>query len=294
MHSLADLTPDNVIKTQRRHGRKTVEVICQNCGKSFSVVETALRFGRGKNCSRECQYQSIAKSKRVPVTTVCQRCGKEIASTEYRLSRGRDKYCSRACQNPPVISRCATCGKEFRRSPSAHARYCSKECTDRDLEKSVRSRKVLLDRWSDEKESGRLRKAIERRSQTEDWKRKQIIGSRIRSDSAEWQEKNRMRQRSDTDIERLLADALTGMGIDFVAQYPFGRFTPDFAVVDAKLFIQADGTYWHGKPRTKAIDARFEEKAFRDGWRVLRFTDRDIKRDMDGVIQEIGRVVSCG
>jgi very-short-patch-repair endonuclease len=94
----------------------------------------------------------------------------------------------------------------------------------------------------------------------------------------------RLRQvfpRSQTRIERNLEDAFRAIGLArFLTQWPaFDRFQPDFTFPDARLFVQADGTYWHSLPKNRRLDHEFERVAAEHGWMVLRFSEDQIRRD---------------
>jgi very-short-patch-repair endonuclease len=61
----------------------------------------------------------------------------------------------------------------------------------------------------------------------------------------------------------------------FVPQYPVGRFTLDFADIDNRLAIEADGKAYHDPARDKARDQELFDK---HGWRVFRVTGAETRR----------------
>ncbi len=70
----------------------------------------------------------------------------------------------------------------------------------------------------------------------------------------------------------------------FRRQVPIGPFIVDFACVERKLVIETDGDTHtlaeaYDQQRTAYLEA--------DGWRVLRFTNDQVMREMPGVLQFI-------
>jgi len=109
----------------------------------------------------------------------------------------------------------------------------------------------------------------------------------------------RLRQvfpRGQTSIERSLETAFRAIGLArFLTQYPaFGRFQPDFTFPDRRLFVQADGTYWHSLPNNKRLDGEFERVAAQYCWRVLRFSDDEIQRDPLACAYTVARALAQG
>jgi len=61
----------------------------------------------------------------------------------------------------------------------------------------------------------------------------------------------------------------------------------DFAYVELRIDIEADGTAWHGSDTAQLADARRDEALGRLGWLVLRFTTWDIRYRPEWVATEI-------
>ena len=89
-----------------------------------------------------------------------------------------------------------------------------------------------------------------------------------------------------TKAERILWRGLRAMplAVRVRRQHPIGRFIADFAVPSRKLVIEVDGgqhaiTVARDNARTRVLQAR--------GWRVIRFWNNDVMRNLEGVLQVI-------
>jgi tRNA threonylcarbamoyl adenosine modification protein YeaZ len=74
------------------------------------------------------------------------------------------------------------------------------------------------------------------------------------------------------------------LGFKFRRQYPVGKFIPDFVCIEKRLIIEIDGISHTGKEkrdgsRTKELEAL--------GYRVIRFTDDEVRDELDQVMEEI-------
>jgi very-short-patch-repair endonuclease len=95
-----------------------------------------------------------------------------------------------------------------------------------------------------------------------------------------------------TDAERALWQCIRAHrlnGLKFKRQEPMGRFVVDFVCHDEKLIIELDGGQ-HAEQvraddkRTKFLEAR--------GYRVVRFWNDDVLKNMDGVLETVLRKLS--
>jgi very-short-patch-repair endonuclease len=98
-----------------------------------------------------------------------------------------------------------------------------------------------------------------------------------------------MLRRASTDTERLLWRALRQgqLGWRFRRQFPIPPYVVDFACIEARLIIEADGGQ-HALPgEHDRRDAVLKAK----GWRVLRFWNNDVIENRDGVLQRIAETL---
>jgi very-short-patch-repair endonuclease len=94
-----------------------------------------------------------------------------------------------------------------------------------------------------------------------------------------------------TDAERRLWSALRGRRLQnykFRRQHPPGPFVVDFACIEHRVAIEADG----GQHAGNAADARRTAWLEQQGWRVLRFWNNDVLTNVDGVQEAILRALS--
>lgn len=95
-------------------------------------------------------------------------------------------------------------------------------------------------------------------------------------------------RREMTPQERILWRALRESlpGAHFRKQVPMGSYIVDFACHSAKLVIEVDGGQ-HGDARGLAHDEARTHFLESEGYRVLRFWNSDVDRNVTGVVEAI-------
>ena len=102
---------------------------------------------------------------------------------------------------------------------------------------------------------------------------------------------SRTLRRNMTDAEKLLWSKLKGKqlkGLQFNRQKPIGSYIVDFYCLPAKLVIEVDGSQ-HYSPDGKEKDRIRDDYMTQSGLSVLRFSDRDVLKNLDGVVETIYR-----
>ncbi|MEO6395414.1 MAG: DUF559 domain-containing protein [Devosia sp.] len=79
---------------------------------------------------------------------------------------------------------------------------------------------------------------------------------------------------------------LKPLGLHFRRQVPLGRYYADFACYHPKLVIEVDG-WTHGDP---AADAERDTFMQGESYRVLRVSNEDVMRNVDGVVLDVLRL----
>jgi very-short-patch-repair endonuclease len=83
----------------------------------------------------------------------------------------------------------------------------------------------------------------------------------------------------------LKANRLSGLG--FRRQTPMGNYIADFVAHSCRLIVEVDGESHDFEERVRQ-DARRDEWFASRGYRVLRFTNDDVMRNLEGVVIAIG------
>jgi very-short-patch-repair endonuclease len=101
--------------------------------------------------------------------------------------------------------------------------------------------------------------------------------------------RSRRLRRTTTDAEKRLWYCLRKFDLDgshFRRQVPIGPYIADFACMAAHLVIEIDGSQ-HAEDKKQQYDERRTRWLAKEGYRVLRFWNNDITRNMVGVMETI-------
>jgi very-short-patch-repair endonuclease len=80
-------------------------------------------------------------------------------------------------------------------------------------------------------------------------------------------------------------------GLKFRRQHPLHRFILDFYCHEKRLVIEVDG-HSHAEPAQQRYDQTRTEWLEQHGLRVIRFHNREVDNNLEGVLEEIAR--QCG
>lgn len=94
-----------------------------------------------------------------------------------------------------------------------------------------------------------------------------------------------------TEAEAILWWALRSRqtGAKFRRQMPIGRYIADFACLSQRLIVEVDGSQ-HGE--TNLHDQRRDQWLTERGFRLLRFSNDSVLRELDGVLTVITRTLA--
>lgn len=116
-----------------------------------------------------------------------------------------------------------------------------------------------------------------------------------------------------TSIERSLGNALWKIGLRYRKHYKKLKGTPDFVLVKNKIAIFCDSAFWHGYRNMSTKIHRFKSnKKFwtdkiktnierdksvnrilkREGWKVVRLWDYEIKENIDTCVEKLKLSIS--
>ncbi|AZO10421.1 MULTISPECIES: endonuclease domain-containing protein [unclassified Mesorhizobium] len=96
----------------------------------------------------------------------------------------------------------------------------------------------------------------------------------------------RTMRREPTEAEDRLWQELRGRRLDkikFRRQVPVGRFVADFVCAEARLIVEIDGSQHAESRHDKERDAELKAR----GFRVLRFWNDDVLKDLEAVCDTI-------
>jgi BirA family biotin operon repressor/biotin-[acetyl-CoA-carboxylase] ligase len=74
------------------------------------------------------------------------------------------------------------------------------------------------------------------------------------------------------------------LGVTFRRQHAIGNFIPDFVCVQKKLIIELDGSQHLEQKEYDAVRTEYLED---QGYKILRFWNKDVMNDIEGVILAI-------
>jgi very-short-patch-repair endonuclease len=85
-----------------------------------------------------------------------------------------------------------------------------------------------------------------------------------------------------------VSKALAGVEREFTNAVPGRRFRIDIALPASRLAIEVDGWEWHGKHKGDFTRDRERQNLLTlHGWRILRFTAGQIRKDVAGCVEMI-------
>ena len=111
----------------------------------------------------------------------------------------------------------------------------------------------------------------------------------------------------DTSIESILRKELWARGFRYRKNYKKLIGKPDIVMTKYKLVIFCDSEFWHGKnyhestdrigtnsdywkkkiKRNIERDKEVNEKLIADGWTVLRFWEKEIRKELDKCVEQV-------
>jgi very-short-patch-repair endonuclease len=107
--------------------------------------------------------------------------------------------------------------------------------------------------------------------------------------SPELRRRARELRREATPEEDLLWERLRGRrfkGSRWLRQYPTRGYILDFYCAKAKLVVELDGSQ-HLEPQAMEYDAARTAYVVAHGWSEIRFPNRDVTADIEGVLKRI-------
>ncbi len=107
-------------------------------------------------------------------------------------------------------------------------------------------------------------------------------------------ERTRRRRTQMTDSERAMWGRLRRkqvQAVQFYRQKPIGNYIVDFYAPKAKIVVEVDGSQ-HMESEQAARDLQRDAFLASQGLRVLRFDDRQVPKEIEGVMEAIAGAIS--
>ena len=89
---------------------------------------------------------------------------------------------------------------------------------------------------------------------------------------------------------RAMREAILLEGTHFRRQVPIGNYIADFCAQGFRLIIEVDGEQ-HAQNAARVYDAKRDQFLRDAGYRVLRFSTRDVNFELQSVLETIGAAV---
>ena len=261
---------------------------CETCGNKFYAIPSAER----RYCSPICADKGKSVERRI--TRTCPHCG-----IEFSFKRSRYQiFCSIKCRvnesAKKALRTCQRCNKEFSpKYPSMKNVFCSSKCS---ANKMPALEKIC---WCCNKpfvvcygDRNRIYCSLK--------------CSNGRSNKTRKTSKNLPYGLTSSKIELSIKKDLETYG--FVHQYWTGFCWIDYIHPVKKIALFVDGVFWHGidgkykNLKESSLKRKIKETLQRDryvsgrleneGWKVLRYTDRDVKTRRDEILSEIATLLT--
>ncbi|MED1202552.1 endonuclease domain-containing protein [Heyndrickxia acidicola] len=117
-----------------------------------------------------------------------------------------------------------------------------------------------------------------------------IFSFKIKKSPAVYSEVQVQRLKCESPIETRLYNSLVFNGYYVQTQVKCGPYRIDITIPGLNLAIECDGKEFHSSPEQKLHDRKKDAYLRKHGWKVIRFTGRQINRDMPKILTRIGNM----
>jgi len=95
-----------------------------------------------------------------------------------------------------------------------------------------------------------------------------------------------MAKTKETSIERMVAEILQLLNIEYEQEKRIGKYIADFYIPAQNLIIECDGDYWHSLPDVKKRDKQKDKYLRKQGYTVKRLPEKVIKNDKHTAVKQ--------
>ena len=264
--------------------------VCIQCGKSFQTSPSTAK----KYCSHACYHATLIGKAFTPKTAqsvTCSACGKSFELPPCKIERSQNLYCSQACMGKGSSITLLLSDAEI------VARYVSEQQSMQSIanecgvsywviRRHLRGMGINLRSRSQWGNASWDEASPERYAAVSRVGKRNIVfalaaGNPIAGALA------LQKKRGPSDIERLFMDGLDKRHVSYAFQFPIdSKYLCDFYLPSRNLLVECDGAHWHNTPQAIARDGTKDAYLINRGYSVLRFTENQIKADLDGCLDK--------
>ena len=189
---------------------------------------------------------------------------------------------------------CIGCGiKTIARRPKEKLKYCSLECyrsserPNNRKGKTVKCHRCGVDVYKPKNILGRSEKYFCSQLCANKYQQETNDKTKMRENGVK-SILSQIKNSKPTKLEIEGKNILNEIGICFTEQVPmFNKFIVDVLIENKKIVVQWDGEYWHLKKINKDRDNSQDKYLAKCGYRVLRYTDKQINKNREAVKKDI-------
>lgn len=252
-----------------------MEKFCLECGEKL-IIKTKRDLTRKKFCSKSCNGSYYAKKRFANNPDWASKFIENCSKPEINAKKGRKGEKHHLWKGGPVQKICQKCGNFFSisayRDGEGYGKFCSMACYLKDHVKPRIKVNCL-----------QCNKEVELRE-------KRLARFKFCSSSCRAIYNRSRSHKRVTWIESKVEIMLKELDIFYQHEKDVGNFVVADFLLPNKICIFCDGEYWHTRNKDKNRDQIVNAKLSDLGYKVLRFTDKEIHSNYEDIKFKI---ISC-
>ena len=107
-----------------------------------------------------------------------------------------------------------------------------------------------------------------------------------------------------SSLNKVFKKALKNVKLNPLLEYPVGPYVVDFCFLEERVIVEVDGDWWHANPSMYSYDNLHliqKKTVYKDRrevtyckshhWTLIRFWEKDIKKDISTCIKQLQEVL---